>query len=642
MFKFQSWLSVNVVLLSMSMHTLSSAIDTVDLGSACKFAILSKSGVTNTGGSDVSGNVGTSPIAATALTGFALTPTTAGDAEFSTSALVTGNLYGASHLAPTPAMLTVAVSAMEAAYTDVSGRPNPDEVELFGGVFPNSAVLAPGIYKWSGVVTVPVGGTLVFDGSSTDKWIMQIAGNLVIGTNASILLSNGAKAENIFWAVAGDIAFNVDAHAEGIFLTYTMIAMKTRSSLNGAAYAQTAVTLDTATIINDTTGPVLSGVPADIMVECDNLPEATDVTATGCDSSPVVSYNEEQSTGSCASGYTLTRTWTAIDANGKTATEAQTITVLATPSSTAAPTVSPASTGDGPPDGFVDGPQDQNQAGGSQDSPAPTPSPPMTTGGVFGDPHFKTWDGQFYDFHGICDLVLLHTPEFMNGVGMDIHIRSTKTRKWSYISRMVVKIGIETFELSTRKDNNNVFIEYFVNGISGKDDNLLQEDDMKLPNTISGYEIQYHSVNSQQKEYIINLGDGETLSLRTWKHMIRIDLEGCGARNFASSVGLMGTFAHSHKVGRDNSTIIENLNEFGQEWQVLPGEGNLFQTVEGPQAPSKCEISSKSQLRRRLSQSEVTIEAAELACASMNNNDDFILCVFDVIATGDVGIVGVY
>jgi hypothetical protein len=336
---------------SSSDRTLSmTTIDPVDLGTAGNFAILSKSGVSTTPGSNVCGNVGTSPIAATALTGFSLTPTTAGDAEFSASAMVTGHLYGASHSAPTPAMLSASVSAMEAAYTDAAGRANPDEVELFAGSFPASAVLVPGIYKWSSVVTVPVGGTVTFYGSSTDQWIMQIAGNLAIGTNASILLTNGAKAENIFWAVAGDIAVGVDAHAEGIFLTYTMIAMKTGSSLNGAAYAQTAVTLDAATVINDTTDPVLLGVPANITVECDNVPaKSTDVTVTDSGVNPVspavVSYKEVRSgTGICAAdGYTLIRTWMAIDACGNVATAAQTITVQNAPSvlPSAAPIFSP-------------------------------------------------------------------------------------------------------------------------------------------------------------------------------------------------------------------------------------------------------------------------------------------------------------
>ena len=42
---------------------------------------------------------------------------------FSTSALVTGKAYAADYTAPTPAILTTAVSAMEAAYTDGATRP---------------------------------------------------------------------------------------------------------------------------------------------------------------------------------------------------------------------------------------------------------------------------------------------------------------------------------------------------------------------------------------------------------------------------------------------------------------------------------------------------------------------------------------
>ena len=66
---------------------------------------------------------------------------------------------------------------------------------------------------------------------------MKISGNLAINSGAAVLLDNGTKAENIFWAVHGDIAVGTYAHAEGIMLTYTFIGLQTGSSLNGAAYA---------------------------------------------------------------------------------------------------------------------------------------------------------------------------------------------------------------------------------------------------------------------------------------------------------------------------------------------------------------------------------------------------------------------
>ena len=58
----------------------------VDLGSAGNFAILAKSGITTTGTTGITGNIGVSPIAATAMTGFGLImdPTN----QFSRSSLV--------------------------------------------------------------------------------------------------------------------------------------------------------------------------------------------------------------------------------------------------------------------------------------------------------------------------------------------------------------------------------------------------------------------------------------------------------------------------------------------------------------------------------------------------------------------------
>ena len=86
-----------------------------------------------------------------------------GPRGFSTSTMVSGRLYGASHLAPTPAWLGAAVLDMEAAYTEASGCPSPDFVEPYAGSIPTNTVLAPGIYKWTSVVTAPVDGVITFD-----------------------------------------------------------------------------------------------------------------------------------------------------------------------------------------------------------------------------------------------------------------------------------------------------------------------------------------------------------------------------------------------------------------------------------------------------------------------------------------------
>ena len=85
--------------------------------------------------------------------------------------------------------------------------------------------------------------------TSTDVWILQISGDVTVGNGARVVLTGGAKAENIFWQIAGQTTLGTTSHVEGVYLLQTSIAFQTGSSMNGAALAQTAVTIDTATIV---------------------------------------------------------------------------------------------------------------------------------------------------------------------------------------------------------------------------------------------------------------------------------------------------------------------------------------------------------------------------------------------------------
>ncbi|MEX2239371.1 MAG: ice-binding family protein, partial [Burkholderiales bacterium] len=72
----------------------------VDLGTAASFVILAKSAVSTTGTTSIVGHVGVSPAAESFLTGFSQTRDASN--TFSTSSLVTGNLYAADMAPPTP------------------------------------------------------------------------------------------------------------------------------------------------------------------------------------------------------------------------------------------------------------------------------------------------------------------------------------------------------------------------------------------------------------------------------------------------------------------------------------------------------------------------------------------------------------
>lgn len=258
-------------------------------------------------------------------------------------------------------------------------------------------------------------------------------------------------------------------------------------------------------------------------------------------------------------------------------------------------------------------------------APTNLPPPPPPTSGVIGDPHIKTWKGELFDFHGVCDLVMVQNPDFASGLGMDIHIRTKRTRNWSYISNAVVRIGKETLEIMGGSDG-----KYWINGVGGGELTAL-----------SGFAITHRVMSTHGMEFVIDLTGGEHISLKTFKDMIMVNVENASDRNFGSSVGLLGSFGKGEKKARDNLTIIEDDNEFGQEWQVKPGEDKLFHNIEGPQAPEKCDLPNTQSLRRRLGESNLTLDDAKTACSRVRP-EDFDICVFDVLATDDSELAGAY
>jgi hypothetical protein len=217
---------------------------TVNLGTASDYAILTKTGITTTGATSVVGDMGVSPIAASAITGFALTLPAA--SSFSTSALVTGKVYASDYAAPTPANLSTSISDMQTAYTDAMGRTNPTATELGAGNI-GGMTLAPGLYKWGTSLDIPTDLTL--SGGANDVWILQVAQNLNISSATKVVLTGGAQAGNVFWVVAGQATIGTTADFKGTILGQTAIALNTGAKLTGRALAQTAVTLDANTVV---------------------------------------------------------------------------------------------------------------------------------------------------------------------------------------------------------------------------------------------------------------------------------------------------------------------------------------------------------------------------------------------------------
>ena len=108
---------------------------------------------------------------------------------------------------------------------------------------------------------------------------------------------------------------------------------------------------------------------------------------------------------------------------------------------------------------------------------------------------------------------------------------------------------------------------------------------------------------------------------------------------------MMGRYPDGKLVGRDGKTVIKDTDTFGQEWQVVPADGPMlfYDAGEGVHHPQTCMMPTDTQetKKRRLGESMITQEDAEEACARVNE-EEFDMCVFDVLATNDKDMAGSY
>merc|ERR1711935_137946 len=162
-----------------------------------------------------------------------------------------------------------------------------------------------------------------------------------------------------------------------------------------------------------------------------------------------------------------------------------------------------------------------------------------------------------------------------------------------------------------------------------------------LAATISGYPIYFEKVSGKSKRYSINLGKDDQIVVGAWNSFVYVNFQNATKEHFGDSKGLMGSFPDGLKLGRDSKTIFEDMNAFGQEWQVLSSEPKAFHTYNGQQNSNECYIPSSKEMRHRLEASEVTLIAAKKSCLNVDK-ETMDLCVFDVMATNDVSTAGAY
>jgi hypothetical protein len=196
---------------------------TVPLGTAGSFAVLSGAGITNTGATTITGDVGAFPT--TSQSGFGT---------------VTQN--GANHQGD--AVTQQAKTDLTTGYNTAAGATpfTTKPVELGG------TTLLPGVYR-SG--TFGITGTLTLDtqGDPNAVFIFQMGSTLTTASNSDVVVLGGGNACNVFWQVGSSATLGTGSHLIGSVLASSSITATTGATLVGRLLASTgAVTLDNNTI----------------------------------------------------------------------------------------------------------------------------------------------------------------------------------------------------------------------------------------------------------------------------------------------------------------------------------------------------------------------------------------------------------
>jgi len=199
----------------------------VVLLSAASFAVLAGSTVTNTGPTQVTGDLGVSP--GTAVTGFP-----------------PGNVTGAQQIGnPSSAQATADLTT---AYNDAAGR-TLCPVAVAGNL--GGMTLPPGLYHSTSSLEITSGDlTLDAQGDADAVFIFQMASTLTTTSGRQVILSGGANPANIFWQVGSSATLGTTSAFSGTIMADQAITIETGAALDGRALARiAAIALGSNTIV---------------------------------------------------------------------------------------------------------------------------------------------------------------------------------------------------------------------------------------------------------------------------------------------------------------------------------------------------------------------------------------------------------
>ncbi|WP_222193158.1 ice-binding family protein [Modestobacter italicus] len=251
--------------------TAQAASTAVPLGTAGDFAVLAGAGITNTGPTTITGDIGTFP-----------TTTVTGDASIV--------LNGTDHAGD--AVTQGAKSDLVTAYDDAAGQGPPTAVaaDLAG------LSLTAGVYNSAS--SLGLSGQLTLDaaGDPDAVFVFQAGSTLTTGSGSSVVLLNGAQACNVYWQVGSSATLGTASDFRGTILAMTSITLTTAATVEGRVLARDGqVSLDSNVITRPgcstpvtptpTPTPTVTPVPSPVPTPSPSAPSSAPVTSSAGDGS---------------------------------------------------------------------------------------------------------------------------------------------------------------------------------------------------------------------------------------------------------------------------------------------------------------------------------------------------------------------
>jgi hypothetical protein len=106
------------------------------------------------------------------------------------------------------------------------------------------STFTPGTWH-AGAITIAAGKTVTLDGGGDPdaQFLIQVSGTMKVAAGCRIVLTNGANAENVLWAISTTFTALAGSNFEGSIMAGTSVTFDANVVLHGSILAKTAVTL---------------------------------------------------------------------------------------------------------------------------------------------------------------------------------------------------------------------------------------------------------------------------------------------------------------------------------------------------------------------------------------------------------------